>query len=118
MLSYNGTRRDAIFLPSKWIHFVHTPVDSMAYACNFIMEPHLHQSALGFKKELDAGLARRFLFPNLSGLIAMQLYMEWANKNRASPITKAAMREMLQIIKVDERRTGVDFPLHQPWAEF
>ena len=28
------------------------------------------------------------------------------------------MREMLQIIKADERRTGVDFPLDQPWAEF
>ena len=36
----------------------------------------------------------------------MQLYMECANKNRASPITKAAMREMLQIIKADERPTG------------
>ena len=48
----------------------------------------------------------------------MQFYMDWANKNRVSPITKAAMREMLQIIKADERRTGVDFPLDQPWAEF
>ena len=25
---------------------------------------------------------------------------------------------MLQIIKADERRTGVDFPLDQPWAGF
>ena len=82
------------------------------------METHLHQSALAFKKELDAGLARRFLFPNFPGLIVMQLYMEWANENCASPITKAAMREMLQIIKAVERRTGVDFPLDQPWAEF
>ena len=65
MLSYIGTRRDAIFVPSQWIHFVHTPVDSIAYACSFIMETHLHQSALAIKKELDAG-----------------------------PITKAAMREM------------------------
>ena len=82
------------------------------------METHLHQSTLAFKKELDAGLARRFLFPNFPGLIVMQLYMEWANKNRASPITKAAMCEMLQIIKADERRICVDFPLDQPWAEF
>ena len=49
----------------------------------------------------------------------MQLYMEWANKNRASPITKAEMREMLQIIKADERRpTGKNFPLENPWTEF
>ena len=83
------------------------------------METHLHQSALAFKKELDAGLARRFLFPNFPGLIVMQFYMEWADKTRASPITKAAMREMLQIIKVDERRAaGVDSPLDKPWAEF
>ena len=45
----------------------------------------------------------------------MQLYIEWANKNRASPITKAVMPEMLQIKKADERRTGVDFPLDQPY---
>ena len=109
---------DAIFLPSQWIHFVHTPVDSIAYACNFIMETHLHQSALAFKKGLDAGLARRFLFPNFPGLIVMQLYMEWANKSRASPITKAAMREMLQIIKADERPTGKEFPLDNLWTEF
>ena len=110
---------DAIFLPSQWIHFVHTPVDSIAYACNFIMETHLHVSALAFKKELDAGLSRRFLFPNFPGLIVMQLHMEWANKNRSSPITKAAMREMLQIIKADERRTArVDSTLDKPWAEF
>ena len=83
------------------------------------METHLHMSALAFKKELDAGLARRFLFPNFPGLIVMQLYIEWANKNRASPITEAAMREKLQIIKVDERRTaGVDSALGKPWAEF
>ena len=82
------------------------------------METHLHQSALAFKKELDAGLARRFLFPNFPGLIVMQLYMERANKNRVSPITKAAMREMLQIIKADERPTGKEFPLENPWAEF
>ena len=82
------------------------------------METHLHQSALAFKKELDAGLARRFLFPNFPGLIVMQLYMEWANKNRASPITKTAMREMLQIIKADERPTGTKFPLENTWAEF
>ena len=82
------------------------------------METHLHQSALAFKKELDAGLARRFLFPNFPGLIVMQLYMEWANKNRASPITKAAMREMLQIIKSDERPTGKEFSLDNPWTEF
>ena len=45
--------------------------------------------------------------------------MEWANENRASPITKAPMREMLQIIKADERRAaGVDSPLDTPWAEF
>ena len=44
--------------------------------------------------------------------------MEWANKNRASPITKAAMREMLQVIKADERPTGKHFPLENPWAEF
>ena len=109
---------DGIFLPSQWIHFVHTPVDSIAYACNFIMETHLHQSALAFKKDLDAGLARRFLFPNFPGLIVMQLYVEWANKNRASPITKASMREMLQIIKSDERPTGKEFPLDNPWTEF
>ena len=109
---------DALFLPSQWIHFVHTPVDSIAYACNFIMETHLHQSAKAFKKELDAGLARRFLFPNFPGLIVMQLYMEWANKNRASPITKPAMREMLQIIKADVQQTGKEFPLDNPWAEF
>ena len=48
----------------------------------------------------------------------MQLYMEWTNENRASRITKAAMRKMLQIIKANERRTGVDFPLDKPWAEF
>ena len=82
------------------------------------METHLHQSALAFKKELNAGLARRFLFSNFPGLIVMQLYMEWANKNRAGPITKAAMREMLQIIKADERPTGKNFPLENPWAEF
>ena len=82
------------------------------------METHLHQSALAFKNELDAGLARRFLFPNFPGLIVMQLYMEWANKNRASPITKPAMREMLQIIKADERPTGVAFPTDSPWTEF
>ena len=81
------------------------------------METHLHQSAKAFKKELDAGLARRFLFPNFPGLIVMQLYMEWANKNRASPITKPAMREMLQIIKADEQQTGKEFPLDNPWAE-
>ena len=79
------------------------------------METHLHKSALAaFKKELDAGLARRFLFPNFPCLIVMQLYMEWATKNSASPI----MREMLQIIKADERRTSVDLALDQPWAEF
>ena len=45
--------------------------------------------------------------------------MEWANKNRASPITKAAMREMLQIIKADERHTaGVDSTLDKPLEEF
>ena len=82
------------------------------------METHLHQSALALKKELDAGLARRFLFPNFPGLFVMQPYINWANKNRASPITKAAMREMLQIIKADERRTGADFPLDKPWVEF
>ena len=70
---------DAIFLPSQWIHFVHTPVVSIAYACDFIMETHLHKSALAFKKELDAGLARRFLF---YAVLVMQLYMEWANKMR------------------------------------
>ena len=48
----------------------------------------------------------------------MQLYMEWVKKNRASPITKAAMREMLQIIKADERPTGKKLPLENPWAEF
>ena len=82
------------------------------------METHLHQSTLAFKKELDAGLARRFLFPNFPGLIVIQLYMEWATKNRASPITKAVMSETLQIIEADERRTSVDFPSDQPWAEF
>ena len=106
---------DAIFLPSQWIHFVHTPIDSIAYACNFIMETHLHVSALAFKKELDAGLARRFLVPNFPGLTVMQLYMEWANM---TPITRAAMREMLQIIKADERPTGKEFPLYNPWTEF
>ena len=46
----------------------------------------------------------------------MQLYREWANPNRASFITKAAMREMLQIIKADERRAvGVASPLDKPW---
>ena len=74
ILSYSGTRRRRYLLTSQWIHFVHTPVDSIAYACNFIMEAHLHQSALAFKKELDAGLARRFLFPNFPGLIVMQLH--------------------------------------------
>ena len=109
----------AIFLPSQWINYVHTPVDSIAYACNFIMETRLHKSALAFKKKLDAGLSRRFLFPNFPGLIVMQLYREWANKNRASPITKADMREKLQIIKADERRAaGVASPLDKPWAEF
>ena len=78
------------------------------------MEIHLHMSALAFKKELDAGLARRFLFPNFQGLIVMQFSIERANKNSASPITKAAMREMLHIIKADGRRTGVDFPLEKP----
>ena len=39
-------------------------------------------------------------------------------KNRASPITKVAMREMLQIIKADERQTGADFPLENHCAEF
>ena len=82
------------------------------------METHLNQSALAFKKELDAGLARRFLFPNVQGLIVMQLFIEWANKNRANPITKAAMREMLQIIKADERPNCKKFPLDNPWAEF
>ena len=101
----------AIFLPSQWIHFVHNPVDSIAYASNFIMETHLHQSALAFKKELDAGLARRFLFPNFPGLIVMQLYMEWANKNRASPITKDAMCEMLQIWKLEN--TAYCWSFHQ-----
>ena len=48
----------------------------------------------------------------------MQVYMEWAKKSRASPITKAAMREMLQIIKADERPAGKKFPLQNPWAEF
>ena len=110
---------DATFLPSQWIHFVHTPVDSIAYACNFILEIHLHVSALAFKKELDAGLSRRFLFPKFPGLIVMQLYREWVNPNRASSITKAAMREMLQMIKADERRAvGVASPLDKPWAEF
>ena len=28
------------------------------------------------------------------------------------------MREMLQIIKADERPTGVAFPSDSPWAEF
>ena len=59
------------------------------------MQTHIHQSAQAFKKELDAGLARRFLFPNFSGLIVMQLYMEWAKKNRVSPITKPTMREIV-----------------------
>ena len=48
--------------------------------------------------------------------------MEWADKNRASPITKPAMRaltsEMLQIIKADEQPTGEAFPFDSPWAEF
>ena len=44
--------------------------------------------------------------------------MEWAKKIRASPITKPAMEEMLQIIKVDERPTGVAFPSDRLWAEF
>ena len=48
----------------------------------------------------------------------MQLYKGWANKNRASPIRKAAMREMLQIIKADERPTGKKNPLEITWAEF
>ena len=82
------------------------------------METNLHESALAFKKELDAGLARRFLLPNFPSLIVIELYIEWANKNRASPITKAAVREMLQIIKADERPTGKEFPLDNPWAEF
>ena len=43
--------------------------------------------------------------------------MKWANKNRANPITKAAMREMLPIIIADERHTGAEFPLEKPWAE-
>ena len=61
----------ALFLLSQWIHFVHTPVESIAYSCYFIMETHLHQSALAYKKELDAGLARRILFPNFPGWIVM-----------------------------------------------
>ena len=48
----------------------------------------------------------------------MQVYMEWAKKLRASPITEPAMREMLQIIKVDERPTGVAFPSDRLWAEY
>ena len=55
---------DAPFSPSQWIHFVHTPVDSITCACHFIMETHLHQSVLAFNKELDAGLAK-FLVPEL-----------------------------------------------------
>ena len=84
MLSYSGTRRRRYLLTNPVDSLCYTPVDSIAYACNLIMETHLHQSALAFKMELDAGLARRFLFPNFPGLIVMQLYMEWANKNLES----------------------------------
>ena len=49
----------------------------------------------------------------------MHLYMEWAKTNRASRITKAAMREMLLIMKADELRAAdKDSPLDKPWAEF
>ena len=82
------------------------------------METHLHQSALAYKKGLDAGLARRILFPNFPGWIVMQLYVQWANNNCASPTTKPAMCEMLQIIKADELPTGVAFPSDSPWADF
>ena len=50
------------------------------------MENHLHQGALAFKKELAVGLGGPFMFSNFQELIMMQLYMEWANKNRASAI--------------------------------
>ena len=49
---------DALFLPSQWIHFGHTSVDSLACACNLIMETHLHERAQASKKEQDAPLAR------------------------------------------------------------
>ena len=115
MLADKATRRRR----SRLIKLVDSlrshPADRIVYGCTFIIETHLHQSVIAFKKELDGGLARYFLFLNFLGL--MQLYMEWVNKNRTIPITKAAMSEMLQIIKADERHTGADFPLNNIWAE-
>ena len=45
-------KRDALFLPSLWIHFVHRSVDSTDYVSYFFMEN------TAFKIELDAGLDR------------------------------------------------------------
>ena len=44
--------------------------------------------------------------------------MGFKKRAHGSPITKPPLREMLQIIKSDERPTGVAFPSDFPWAEF
>ena len=109
---------DALFLPSQWIHFCHTSVDSLACACNFIMDTHLYERAQASNKEQDVPLARRYLFPNFPCLVVLQLNTDWANKSRASPTRKPAMRDRPQIVKAHERQTGAEFPLDRPWAAF
>ena len=96
MLPYSGSRRRRYLLNKPVDSLRLHPVDSIAYAVNFIMETDLHVSALAFKKELDAGLARRVLFPNISGLIVMQLYMEWANKNQGMRIIVFSFIDAMQ----------------------
>ena len=95
-----------------------SPVDSNAYACNLIMEINLHQCAQAFKKELDAGLARRSLFLNFPGLIVMQLCMEWAKKTARVLSRNQPCVRCCRFLKTDEKQTGKDFPLDNPWAEF
>ena len=70
------------------------------------------------QKGARSRLGQTFLVPKLPRFDCDAALHGMVNENCASPITKTAMREMLRIIKANERRTDVDFPLDKPWAEF
>ena len=116
MLSDRATRRRRSLLIKLVDSLRSHNADRIAYGCTFIIETHLHQSAITFKKELDAGLASCFLFLNFLGLIVIQLYMEWVKKPHESYHESRHAWDAADY-KSRWRHTGADFPLKNLWAE-
>ena len=80
----------------------------------------MYRSALAFGKELEQGSPPSFAFPRFEALVVIFLYIEWSYRHRSeSTLSKVELRNLLAIIKADQRRhpKGKE-PFESPWEVF